>query len=145
MGLLRRLFGIADSPAPAAISLPGGDNIVQVVGESHYQANLTWACGGTNPSGPNRARVVAELRAEPTNRYDPNAVVVLVGNRVVGYLARDEAAEYQPVLLGWAGPATCEARIKGGFAMDGRKRFASLGIELFLAEPQALSAIPPGA
>jgi hypothetical protein len=87
--------------------------------------------------------VIAELRAEPTNRFDPNAVMVLVGNRVVGYLAREVASEYQSVLLRWSGPATCQARIKGGYGLEERNRFASLGIELFMPDPQSLSALAP--
>lgn len=40
----------------------------------------------------------AELRPEPTNAYDPNAVMVIIKGQHVGYLGRDIAAEYQAPL-----------------------------------------------
>jgi len=39
-----------------------------------------------------------ELVREPTNAFDANAVAVQVGGEVVGYIARDDAAELAPVL-----------------------------------------------
>ena len=34
---------------------------------------------------------VAELAPEPANRFDRNAVAVLIGRQLVGYLPREEA------------------------------------------------------
>ncbi|WEG10393.1 hypothetical protein PU630_07550 [Microbacterium horticulturae] len=42
--------------------------------------------------------VSAYLIPEPTNRYDANAVMVVLNNQHVGYLSRDDAAIYQPIL-----------------------------------------------
>jgi len=43
-------------------------------------------------------RIVANLVPEPTNKYDPNAVMVQIKGELVGYLARDDAARYRPAL-----------------------------------------------
>lgn len=40
----------------------------------------------------------AELRPEPHNPYDPNAVMVISNGLHVGYLGRDDATQYQPPL-----------------------------------------------
>lgn len=40
----------------------------------------------------------AELRPEPTNPHDRNAVMVIIKGRHVGYLGREDAAQYQPHL-----------------------------------------------
>jgi hypothetical protein len=40
----------------------------------------------------------ADLVPEPYNRFDPRAIAVLVHGQVVGYLPRDDAHRYHPVL-----------------------------------------------
>jgi hypothetical protein len=140
--LLRRLFGgYAGRTAPfAGPALQAGNHVVQVVGESNYQAALEQACDGSNDAGPNRPSVIAHLVPEPDNRYDSNAVSVHVNGMKVGHLGREDALAYQGRLLELrsAGVAlTCSARIKGGYAVQGLSR-ASFGIELFLAPPAEL-------
>lgn len=44
-------------------------------------------------------RIPAELRPEPKNRHDKNAVMVLIGGHHVGYLEKEVAAQYQARLL----------------------------------------------
>lgn len=146
MGFLRRIFGgetSRQSPAEwvTTLAMGGREHVLQTVGESHYQGSLEWACNGTNADGPNNPRVLAQLAPEPGNRHDRNAVRVQVAGRLVGYLDREDAAMYQPVLLRLArgGVLTCEARIKGGYTTDRGLR-ASLGIELFVGTPEELAA-----
>lgn len=146
MRFLRRVFGGEPPRDPdewvTTLAMGGSEHVLQTVGESHYQPSLQWACDGTNADGPNHPRVLAELIPEPRNPHDPNAVRVQVGGRLVGYLAREDAAVYQPVLLRLAqhGALTCEARIKGGYAVRDAGFRASLGIELFVGTPEDLAA-----
>jgi hypothetical protein len=72
----------------------GGDTLLEVVGESFYQENLLRIVGGRSPGGANFP-VVAVLEAEPTNRYDSNAVAVKVDGVRVGSLPGRIAATYQ--------------------------------------------------
>ena len=72
---------------------------MDVVGESHYQRDLASLKGAltTNPSHWS-VDTVARLVREPNNRYDRNAVQVLIHGRLVGYLQRVEAEDAQPWL-----------------------------------------------
>lgn len=103
MGLHDRLRGVRHSSGPSrqsgSVRPHPGDDDLEVVGESAYQAALWAICGG---SGGDRVRhqIVAVLVPEPTNPYDANAISVQVDGHVVGYLPRDIAAQYLPALLG---------------------------------------------
>lgn len=57
--------------------------------------------------------LIAELHPEPTNPYDPHAVMVVINGQHVGYLGREDAREYQPALL---------TAITAGFAPATRAR-----------------------
>ncbi len=114
-----------------------GDGRLSVVGESHYQPALKVAARGrTVAEGDldNAIPVNAVLVPEPKNKYDRNAVRVDVEGRTAGYVSRETAVLYQPVLLqlqaesklGW-----CPGRIMGG----GRR---SYGIYLHMSPPEAL-------
>jgi hypothetical protein len=73
------------------------DEVVRVVGVSHYQEPLLAIVGA---AGDERVRqaVTATLEPEPENPHDPNAVKVLVEGRHVGYLSRDDAVRYGPAV-----------------------------------------------
>lgn len=73
------------------IELLGGNEILEVVGESHYQDAL-WQCVGEDRAGWVRVRIQAMLVPEPDNLYDPNAIGVWVAGRQVGYVGRDDAS-----------------------------------------------------
>jgi hypothetical protein len=82
-----------------------GDDLVRVVGVTHYQdalAELT----GRKADEEIRADVIATLVPEPDNPHDEHAIAVDVEGRRVGYLSRDENQR-------WAGiaPVRCEARL----------------------------------
>jgi hypothetical protein len=101
--LLRRLFNKAE-PSDAghlrrgsATLYPGAETL-EVVGESHYQDALWQAIGGRR-TDPVRFETHALLVPEPDNSYDPNAIKVLVGGVLVGYLSSEDAASYLPGLL----------------------------------------------
>ncbi len=88
---------VGDGTVPAAlIPETGRGYFVQVVGESHYQDTLR-ALRADSASEPNQTVI---LSPEPENPHDTNAVAVTTFKAdTIGYLAREEAARYQPTLL----------------------------------------------
>jgi hypothetical protein len=103
-GLLSRLFA-RSSPRRAArletveATLYAGDDPLEVVGESRYQDAL-WKIVGGRRGDPVRYETEAVLEPEPDNPHDANAIKVLIGGTVVGYLSREDAATFRPGLLG---------------------------------------------
>ncbi|MGV3580023.1 HIRAN domain-containing protein [Brevundimonas sp.] len=87
------------------------------VGESRYQTELKRICGGYNRQGQH-LETVARLEPEPTNAFDPNAIMVMISGQKVGYLSRDDAAIYVAALeaAGHAGQtAAVGAKVVGGW------------------------------
>jgi hypothetical protein len=72
-----------------------GDEDLEIVGEASYQDALWSICGGTEGDRV-RHPVIAVLVPEPHNPQDPNAIAVYVEGHVVGYFARELAAQYGP-------------------------------------------------
>jgi collagen type III alpha len=62
------------------------------VGESNYQPAIRAACNWQKGQDT-RFECMAELVPEPTNEYDPNAVMVKIDGQCVGYLSRQDAKE----------------------------------------------------
>jgi len=90
-----------------------GDGAFQdeVVGESHYQADLGQMATGK------RTRVTASLVCEPNNPYDKNAVRVEIEGKLVGHLPRERAKFHRQRLarLNEIGSAVeCDAVIATG-------------------------------
>jgi len=148
MGLWSLLFGGSDRKAESATHAGSprtpaieGDGTfeTEVVGESNYQDALWRAVGAADANERGyRHHTVALLRSEPTNPYDRNAVQVLIGDRVVGYLSREDAVTHKRLMASYGHAVTCPALIVGGFRQaTGR---ASLGVWLDLLE----SEIPTG-
>jgi HIRAN domain len=89
---------------------------IEVVGESHYQPAIRAACGWKGSEHDTLFECMAEFVPEPTNPHDPNAIMVKVDGRQVGYLSRRDAAEYgayisQAILQ--QGTGMCRAVIAG--------------------------------
>src|SRR6266545_1866262 len=80
------------------VVLYGGSHDLEVVGESHYQDAL-WRIVGGRTTGRVRHEVRAVLVAESDNPCDANAISVWISGMTVGYLSREDAAEYRPGLL----------------------------------------------
>ena len=105
MGLLDRLRGgRRESSVPAwhdatavSVSLLGGRDDLEVVGELAYQDAL-WRLSGATPGDRIRRQIVAVLVPEPTNPYDANAIAVQIDGQVIGYLSRATAQDYLPGL-----------------------------------------------
>ncbi len=100
-GVLARLIGGGQNPA-AATSLTavllGGDETLEVVGESHRQEEL-WRIVGGRRDDYVRFDVHAVLVPEAANPHDPNAIEVRIEGALVGYLSRDDASHYRPGVL----------------------------------------------
>jgi HIRAN domain len=113
MGLLNRLTTTVrreQSNTLVAEPLAAGA-LVSVVGESHYQPTLErtakLAVRGAPPlpvttdvatDAPDLLWFQAVLVREPKNPYDSNAIAVHSPVGHIGYLSRDDAKRYQPVL-----------------------------------------------
>ena len=155
MSFLRRLFGgqpaaTEDQPQERTRvdlrgDLPPGCELMlqgpglQVVGESKYRAEIEAAAGGKKAAG-HKAVVNAALVAEPANRYDPNAIAIVIAGRTCGYLSRADAKRYKPV-TDWAREQgivpCCRADIYGGWREpDGT--WADFGITLYIASPDKI-------
>jgi hypothetical protein len=103
-----------------------GDELVRVVGTSHYQDALVEL---SRRRGDEEVRVekVAALVREPTNPHDPNAIAVQIDGRLVGYLSREENPRWQDVVADHTVGA--EAMIAG------RAGISVLGVFLRLPTP----------
>lgn len=72
--------------------------VQEVAGESHYFEAIRQVLGATVDSNGIELIVTTQLVPEPSNKYDKNAVQVVVNGQVVGYLPREDAARHGPVL-----------------------------------------------
>lgn len=70
-----------------------GQYLVEVVGESRYQAALEEIAGGRSAHSANVRRRALLVR-EPHNPHDPNAVRVEIDGHLVGYLSRTDARAF---------------------------------------------------
>ena len=140
MGLFSKKPKPSAQRDPIDVILPGGD-VVDVVGESHYQAALESLVGGRCEEGWNCERW-AHLVLEPDNPWDRDAVAVVIEGQKVGYLGRDDASEYAHLLRQLmqkdnAG-AVCLANIRGGW-QRGHDDYGHFGVKLALARPEHLT------
>ncbi len=92
-----------------------GSYPMKAVGESHYQTALLSICRGYRRDSQ-EVECDAEIRREPSNPFDTNAVAVWIDGRQVGYLSADDAVrvaaqmDAEGVVL-----SACGAKIKGGW------------------------------
>ena len=106
-----------------------GDELVRVVGTSHYQDALLELTGR---EGDEEIRVekVAVFVPEPDNPHDPNAVAVHIDGKLVGYLSREENKRWLDVVA--AHRVGAEAMIAG--------RVGTTGLGVFLRLPTPTEA-----
>lgn len=111
--MLSKLFGRKAPVDTGTVEIEGsGDYAADIVGESHYQDNLHMICGGYSPDG-HEFYCKAELRHEPSNPYDSNAVAVYIRGRKVGHVPAHAASEVAAALDGRTGKI--EAVVVGGW------------------------------
>lgn len=102
-------------PESGHIQWRAGSFPTEVVGESNYQRAIMAECGSHTRYGVEH-ECVATVRPDPNNRFDANAIEVLIGGQRVGFLNREEAPRIKEALAAVGlGSATCGARISGGW------------------------------
>lgn len=86
-----------------------------IVGESNYQDALETIAGPKSRSGA-EFEVEALLVPEPDNKFDRHAVMVIIDDHLVGYIPRNETADFHEFLdQTGASSAICDAIIEGGW------------------------------
>lgn len=93
-----------------------GDELVRVVGVSHYQDALRAIAGRTSDEEV-RLNTIAVFVPEPDNPHDPNAIAIHIDGRLVGYLSREENKRWSDVANG-SHPVGAEAFISGRAGVD---------------------------
>lgn len=134
--------GIEDrrtSPPPGSLALLAGGGGVDVVGESFYRPAIQAAVGGRHRDGV-KMYLTATIHAEPTNKYDPNAIVVELGGKTVGHLSASDATRYRAPFATLAAQGlvgSCTAQIRGGWEdADGRHDY---GVTVYIDTPARLT------
>lgn len=158
MGLLDRLRGAlttssTDEKRPTTEPAPGarpewivGEDwrsweppLDIVTGESHYQPALQTIAGPPRPPGW-LVPCEAELLREPENRYDPDAIAVLIGGRKVGYISAEACGDIAPGMDEYGDNAQARgipALVRGGWPDK-----PSLGVLLWLNHKEVLESLP---
>ena len=115
-------------------------NVVEVVGESFYQEALMALGRRRGELGVEQKEHMAALTAEPSNPKDPMAVQVQVNGLQVGYLDREDARTYRPVLDRLARHRLlmgAPAMLIGGWDR-GYGDVGSIGVQLHIGTPAEL-------
>jgi hypothetical protein len=110
---------------------------VDVIVDAHEREALARLAGGLSVDGPVQRHFMAQLVREFRDVQDPDAVRVDIGGYSVGYLAREEAPWFHPVvgeLARHGRPATCRAVITGGVDSDDGDR-SPLSVVLDVSVP----------
>jgi hypothetical protein len=114
------------------------DQLVEVVGESHYQEAIRTACNWV--AGVDTLfECFAELVLEPTNPHDSAAIMVRIEGSCVGYLSRCHAKQLGGEIsarIARQGTGLCRAVIAGHAVGDTE----NLGVFLHLPPRPALSS-----
>lgn len=103
-----------------------GDDLIRVVGTSHYQDALL-ALSARHADEEVRIEKIALLVPEPDNPHDPNAIAVHIDGQLVGYLSRDENRRWLDVVNG--------AEVGAEAMIAGRAGTHGLGVFLRLPTP----------
>jgi hypothetical protein len=111
---VRPQVAVKDGPAGCPmIACREGSFPFAVVGEARYQDALSRIVGGHNREGHGH-ECVALLVPEPSNKYDPNAVQVVIGGEPVGYIPKEATVRIHAASASF-GALACQARIDGGW------------------------------
>jgi len=113
----------------------------EIVGEASYQGALNALCGGKCEDG-HKLPTTAQLCFQEDNPHDPNAIVVLIDGKVVGYVPRDQAPGMRSAILRCnpgERPVTCDAQVVGGWLRDDGDE-GHYGVKLSLSNPLRIAA-----
>jgi collagen type III alpha len=122
-----------------------------IVGESQYGAAIRALLPKSLKGDGAEVHVPVSLVHDPNNRHDSNAIEVRASSGVIGFLSRENAARYAPVLASLQRNgriATTQARIWGRVGSSdygGRSEDFFGSVRLDLAEPHMLvpANLPP--
>jgi hypothetical protein len=122
----------------------------EVVAESHYAKQIRSLFGKDFKAQGSEIEATVQLIPEPGNKHDRNAIGVWAGKQQLGYLPREEAARYAPVLTALSGQGwlpQVSARIWGAewSEYDNRRASFTGSVRLDLGEPHMLvpANMPP--
>lgn len=131
----------------------------EVAGETHHEMEIRSLFPAGFGDDGRETRLKAALVPEPTNRHDRSAVMVIARGNRIGYLPKEDAVRYQPVLLdlqrhGYVGVTECSVSAREtedwvGTDRRGRdltERRLRASVRLVLDEPWMLTpanAAPP--
>ncbi|MFC0131996.1 hypothetical protein CR105_16120 [Massilia eurypsychrophila] len=115
------------------ITGPGNFDI-EVVGEAFYQDQFLKVCGPKTVAGFD-LEVRAHLQLESDNKFDRQAVAVLLGGGKVGHLPKDLAREFRrAVKAGGLSAFTmfeCAGHVRGGWDKgDGNAGYFGIWLDL---------------
>jgi hypothetical protein len=141
MDFLRRFFRESNAAVSADdtgwLLDPRTDAVLDIVGEQSYQDALRKIGAPFTEEGPTNLDHLAVLIAEPSNRYDKNAIRVQIDRQRVGYLSRENALLYGPVVI-WALQhnrfLVAHAKLTGGWNRGEGDR-GSIGVKLHVGSP----------
>lgn len=140
MGLWEWLFGpvkrpVGEERSAAVVTTLGAAGItsnrkdrfpIDVVGESKFQKNIDQIVGGKTADGA-ALSVRAELRPDPRNAHDKDAVMVVISGLQVGFLSRTDARLWNEHLRHIGHPG---ASVKvDGFVSGGWRRKVGRSVE----------------
>lgn len=111
----------------------------EIVGESHRQAALELLAGGRSENGAD-FETHALVLPDDKNRYDVNAVVVLIDSEIVGYLDKANAKRWREVLFSTGVKAAMvPAKICGGWVKNNGDT-GNFGVKLDVTYPLTVTA-----
>lgn len=106
---------------------------VDIVGEGSYQTELGLVAGRPKTEDSVSIWRSAALIPEPDNEFDPNAVMVVIENKTVGYLDRAQAVLFHEMMVDaeMKGDQLTDitAEVRGGWRRDGLS--AAYGVALY--------------
>ena len=109
------------SPRAASPPPPPPPKPVAIVGEQYHQDALERVLKKATTT--QSVYQHGQLVPEPESTYDANAVAVIVGGERIGYVNREAAAQYSPVLQHRDEPLTCAVHIEAKGTGVGRILF----------------------
>ena len=134
-GWLSSVFNLPRHANTTVMIARGRGYTFNIVGESQFQDVLAQIAGPKTPDGA-KAERTAQI-VDDDNEHDENAIAVLIGGKVVGFIPRAVAASMRADLarINPAGhPITCRAKITGGWRdADGHE--GHYGVKLSISNP----------
>lgn len=119
-----------------------GHNELEVVGEYYRQHEFQEVTGDLSPGEYFREEMGALLIPEPDNPYDGSAVSVRVHGATLGYLSREDATEWSPIIRrivasGYIPTVNCFVVRRAAFDPDDEDN-----CQVWLRMPELATALP---